>query len=64
MGYLGYTQEILPKHAGMSGKTKAQLELQLARDVKVKKKSFSKYITSKMGKLRKMQTHCPVEFGT
>lgn len=53
MGYPGYTQEVRSEPAGMFGKTKAQLELQLARDVKVKKNSFSKNVSSKKGKLRK-----------
>lgn len=64
MGYLGYVQETLPEHAGMFRKSKAQLELQLARDVEVSKNGFCKYNTSKKGRVREMWTHCPVEFGT
>lgn len=54
MGYLGYVQETLPEHAGMFRKSKAQLELQLARDVEVSKNSFCKYNTSKKGRVREM----------
>lgn len=54
MGYLGCMQKTLPEHAGMFRKAKAQLELQLARDVKVVKNSFYKYITSKKGRVREM----------
>lgn len=36
----GYIQEILPENAGVFGKAKAQLKLQLARDMKVNKNNF------------------------
>ena len=57
--------ETLSAHIGMdSGKANDQLELNLAREVKSRKKYFSKYILAAKGRLRRIWGHCLVRLGT